>query len=293
MGSQHSNILYRSRTNEELIAVKVKQEDCQLGTKVNNGRDDIHVIDMKLISLMLPVWYTQETLTHHDMDIAKTAWNMILQDTSQEFLRLKGTDNFPYSSAVVWFFDTFYHRLFDMHPSVRPLFKNGLVTQGKFLVKMISMLLGSIDDEQAFDESLYKLVVTHNARGVKASEYGMVGEVLFYTLRKCLGPAYSVDVSKAWIKVFSRMLRYIVPKAIALELSTSSDAQIDRFKSYDDELRSSEQKESEIRKRLLKELQMDSACPFSHEGANMDYRPRERIESTDPEMLTDICRKVE
>lgn len=290
MGNHYAN---RTKAKDELIAVKVRQEDCQVGNAGAKGRDSIHVIDMKSISLMLPVWYTAEELTPDDMDIAKRAWNMILLDTSTEFLRLKGTQGFPYTASVVWFFDTFYHRLFDIHPSVRPLFKNGLVTQGKFLVQMISMLLRSINDEKAFDETLYKLVVTHNARGVKVSEYGLVGEVLFYSLHHCLGPAYTVDVSKAWIKVFSRMLKYIVPKAIALELSTASDAQNDRFRSYDNEMRTSEQKESEIREKLLKEMNTDSACPFSHEGQNMDYRQRERIESTDPEMLSEICRKVE
>ena len=293
MGNHHSNVKDRARSKDELIAVKVKMEDCQVGNAGAKKRDSVHVIDMRSVSLMMPVWYTTEELFRDDMEIAKGAWNMILEDTSTEFLRLKGVEGFPYSACVVWFFDTFYNRLFDVHPSVRPLFKNGLVTQGKFLVQMISMLLRSINDEKAFDESLYRLVVIHNARGVKVSEYGLVGEVLFYSLRHCLGPAYTVDVSKAWIKVFSRMLKYIVPKAIAIELSTSSDAQIDRFKSYDNEMRYIEQKESEIREKILAELNTNAACPFSHEGANMDYRPRQRIESTDPEILSEICRKVE
>jgi hemoglobin-like flavoprotein len=119
-------------------------------------------------------------------------------------------------------FDTFYQRLFDIHPSVKPLFKNGLITQGRFLVKMISMLLGSLNNQKEFDESLYKLVVTHNTHGMNASEYGMIGEIIFYTLKRCTGPTYNVEASRAWI-----------PKAIALELEISSGAQRYRFKLYD------------------------------------------------------------
>lgn len=48
---------------------------------------------------------------------------------------------------------------------------------------------------------------------------GIVGEVLFYTLRMCLGKSiYLPSVHRVWVKVYSRMLRTIVPVAVALEL---------------------------------------------------------------------------
>ena len=149
--------------------------------------------------------------------------------------------------------------------SVRPLFKNGLVTQGRFLVKMITLILSELNDDSRFSDSLYKLVVVHNKKGVKASEYGLVGEILFYTLRQCLGPAYTVQVSRVWIKVFSRMLRVIVPKAIALELATEGDNQDRRLSEYDDEEKKSEVLETERRQQLVG-LSKEGACPFSHDS---------------------------
>lgn len=59
---------------------------------------------------------------------------------------------------------------------------------------------------------------------------GVVGEVLFYVLRLCLGPlVYTYDVHRAWVKVYSRMLKVIVPIAISYELKSGSKLQEERF----------------------------------------------------------------
>jgi hypothetical protein len=53
----------------------------------------------------------------------------------------------------------------------RPMFSAGLKSQGKFLVKMMSMTLSLIGDkEDKFNEVMVKLAEVHNDRGVKAVE---------------------------------------------------------------------------------------------------------------------------
>jgi nitric oxide dioxygenase len=163
-----------------------------------------------------------------------------MRDSSAEFLRMKGSPGFKYTSSVVWFFDTFYNRLFEIHPYARPLFKNDMGRQGRFLMKMISSILAEISDEEQFEATLHRLVVIHNQFGVKAMEYCIVSEVFFYSLRKCLGAAYNIQLSKAWIRVFSKVLRVIIPKAIRLERETLSDYQDIRFSSYVEEQQSLE-----------------------------------------------------
>lgn len=98
------------------------------------------------------------------------------------------------------FYDTFYQRLFDVHPvsyfpfnlsslqlfafffhlkfpnvsyvmkMSRSMFKSGLKTQGKFLVKMISLCLSEITETAKFTKTLEKLTEAHNTRGVKSIE---------------------------------------------------------------------------------------------------------------------------
>ena len=52
---------------------------------------------------------------------------------------------------------------------------------------------------------------THNERGIKAIEYGIVGEVLCYTLRQCLGTAYTPNAHFTWVKILSKILAVMVP----------------------------------------------------------------------------------
>lgn len=48
---------------------------------------------------------------------------------------------------------------------------------------------------------------------------GIVGEVLFWVLRHVLGPTvYTPNVQQAWVKIYCRMIRTIIPVAVALEL---------------------------------------------------------------------------
>jgi len=185
-----------------------------------------------IVKLMMPVYYTEESVESSDIEIAKQKWDKILNDNAPEFVINRDKPDFEYTSCMIMFYDSFYRRLFDVHPVSKPLFKAGLKSQGKFLVKMISLAVSIIDHDDAFRDTLVKLTETHNQRGVKSVEYGIVGEVLFWTLRHCLGPDYDPPTHNAWVKIYSRMLKVMVPVAVVFEMR-NGQAQIDRFK-YDD-----------------------------------------------------------
>ena len=65
----------------------------------------------------------------------------------------------------------------------RSLFRNGMQSQGTFLVKMISLALSELDDPNKFDVTLIKLAEVHYFRGVKSVEckycYDPFGLMLF------------------------------------------------------------------------------------------------------------------
>lgn len=126
--------------------------------------------EQKIVKLMMPVYYNGEKLDAKERKEAFDSWQMILDDKSPEFVRNKGKEGFPYASCVTFFYDTFYTRLFDIHPMSRGLFKSGMRSQGKFLVKMISLALSELDDPEKFDRNLVKLAEIHHQRGVKAVE---------------------------------------------------------------------------------------------------------------------------
>lgn len=185
--------------------------------------------EAEVVNLMMPVFYLDNTIDKDDIDKAKMSWSMITNDLAPGYLALKGTPGFELPSCIMMFFDTFYSRLFDVHPMCRPMFKSGLKSQGKFLVKMISMAVSLIDDNAKFTQTLVKLTETHNERGVKAIEYGIVSEVLFYTIRRCLGEAYDKMIHNVWVKVVSRMLKIMVPVAVAYEIQSGGVHQKSRI----------------------------------------------------------------
>mmetsp|Transcript_16575 Transcript_16575/g.28060 ORF Transcript_16575/g.28060 Transcript_16575/m.28060 type:complete len:203 (+) Transcript_16575:149-757(+) len=141
------------------------------GTSTNNPANNLHKTESEIVKLMFPLYYSAQAITKDEHKLASDAWSDILNDKSPEFVNRKKTDkNFTYSSNVTFFYDTFYMRLFDIHPMSKNLFKNGMRSQGKFLVKMITLALSEINDGVKFDKTLVKLAEVHNERGVKAVE---------------------------------------------------------------------------------------------------------------------------
>lgn len=186
-----------------------------------------------IVSIMMPVYYVHDAaVSAEDIALAKASWNLIIDDKSEEFHRRKREDpNFQYYSCISWFFSNFYSRLFDVHPLCKSLFSSGLQTQGKFLVKMISITLSQVNNPEQFQETMHDLTVRHCQRGVKAIEYGVVGDVLFWVIRTCVGEkAFTPAVSNVWVRIYSVMLRHIVPQAVAYERKGMHQGDVKRSK---------------------------------------------------------------
>lgn len=192
--------------------------------------DETHLLgksQVDIVNLMMPVYYNPEPITDAELALAVDTWNAILTNTSTAFTeRLKDT-TFTHATGIKYFYHTFYERLFDVHPSAKEMFKD-VNSQGKFVVRMISLSLSEKADPAKYEQTLVILADVHNQRGIKAVEYGIVGEVLFWALRRCLGEqVYTLGVHRAWIKVFSRMLTTMVPVALSYEIHDGS-AQVRR-----------------------------------------------------------------
>ena len=172
---------------------------------------------------MYPTYYVEpEGLTKDDCENVKSSWAFITDDTSPEYQNHKSETNVE--SAATWFFDSFYGQLFLVAPETRPLFKNSLQSQGKALVKMISVALSVLDDNSTLVPALQNLAVLHTKRGVTCPQYGIVGEVLLWTLKKVLGSEFTKPgVEESWLKLYCLMLKVMLPAAYAAELQMASE----------------------------------------------------------------------
>lgn len=96
----------------------------------------------------------------------------------------------------------FYDRLFELDPSLKPLFQGDMVEQGKRLMSMIAAAVQGLDDLESLVPVVQDLGRRHQRYGVKADHYGTVGQALLDTLAKGLGDAFTDDVRLAWTAVY-------------------------------------------------------------------------------------------
>jgi nitric oxide dioxygenase len=96
----------------------------------------------------------------------------------------------------------FYGRLFELNPSLRPLFKIDLRDQGKKLMQMIGFCVGKLDALDELVPLVKSLGARHVGYGVVESDYAAVGAALLWTLEEGLGPAFTPAVKDAWATVY-------------------------------------------------------------------------------------------
>jgi hemoglobin-like flavoprotein len=167
-------------------------------------------------------------INEDDIKLAKDSWNNIIEDRSPAYVENRGSPGFEHTSCISWFYSIFYERLFNVHPMCRPLFTSGIVSQGKFLVKMVSMILNCLKDKTKFIVAMQELAMRHCERGIRGVEYGIVGDVLFYSLQKSTGSIYTIEVERAWKKIFSSILTIIVPLCVEYERTGAVHCAIER-----------------------------------------------------------------
>lgn len=92
----------------------------------------------------------------------------------------------------------FYGRLFELDPSVKPLFKGDMRRQGAMLMKTITLAVESLDDLDAVVPAVKDLGVRHVGYGVKDAHYDTVGEALLWTLEQGLGDDFTPETREAW-----------------------------------------------------------------------------------------------
>ena len=98
--------------------------------------------------------------------------------------------------------ELFYGKLFELDPSLTPLFKGDMVEQGKKLMKMINTAVNGLDRLNEIVPVVQQLGVRHITYGVKDEHYDTVGAALLWTLEAGLGEAFTEDTREAWATVY-------------------------------------------------------------------------------------------
>jgi hemoglobin-like flavoprotein len=97
----------------------------------------------------------------------------------------------------------FYGRLFELDPSLRPLFRGEMPEQGHKLMTMIRAVVNGLHRLDQLIPIVQNLGRRHAAYGVTGEHYDIVAEALLWTLRQGLGARWTPNVEAAWMAAYT------------------------------------------------------------------------------------------
>ena len=118
----------------------------------------------------------------------------------------------------------FYGRLFEVDPSLKPLFRGDIKDQGKKLMATLKIAVQSLDRLDQLVPVVQALGRRHLAYGVRDEHYDTVGGALLWTLEKGLGDAFTPEVKEAWATVYgilAKVMKDAANEVAPLSLRTS------------------------------------------------------------------------
>ena len=113
---------------------------------------------------------------------------------------------FPHAVAML-----FYGRLFEVDPSVRPMFKSDIRTQGKKLMDTLAAVCAAADRLEELRPQLRALGKLHAGFGVKPKHYETVRHALLWAFAHALESNFDSETKAAW----DRFLRTASEEMIA------------------------------------------------------------------------------
>src|SRR3954465_9044201 len=96
----------------------------------------------------------------------------------------------------------FYRRLFEIDPSLQPMFRGDMAEQRRKLMQMLTAAVKGLDRPDQLVPVVQELGRRHAAYGVADAHYDTVGAALLWTLEKGLGDAFTPETKEAWATVY-------------------------------------------------------------------------------------------
>jgi hemoglobin-like flavoprotein len=107
----------------------------------------------------------------------------------------------------------FYDHLFEIAPSVKPLFKGDMAEQGRKLMGTLAYVVHGLNDLASILPAASALAKRHVAYGVQPDHYGPVGAALLWTLEQGLGPKWTPQTAAAWAKAYTTLSGFMIAEA--------------------------------------------------------------------------------
>ena len=86
---------------------------------------------------------------------------------------------------------SFYKRLFELAPELRPLFTTSIESQATKMVDMLTLAVNLTDRPESLETEMRQLGARHVAYGMKDEHYDLIRRALIDTLGDVLGPDFT------------------------------------------------------------------------------------------------------
>ena len=111
----------------------------------------------------------------------------------------------------------FYARLFDLDPSLAPMFKGDMREQRRKLIGMISVAVNGLSRIETLVPVIEALGRRHVGYGVEDHHYATVAEALLWTLEQGMGPDFTAETKQAWIEAYGLLATTMQQGAVRAE----------------------------------------------------------------------------
>lgn len=108
----------------------------------------------------------------------------------------------PVSEAVA---RLFYRRLFELDPSIQPLFSKDIHEPGRKFMVMLRSMVKSLERLNEFTPGIEAMGQRHIGYGTEIADYETLKEALKWSLAKGLGSDFTPEVKNAWIEVYDAL----------------------------------------------------------------------------------------
>jgi nitric oxide dioxygenase len=112
----------------------------------------------------------------------------------------------------------FYGRLFELDPSVKPLFAHtDFAKQNKILMQTLTVVVKSLDRLDTIVPAVQALGRRHAGYGVRPKDYETVGAAFLWTLEQGLGPAFDDATRESWTIAYGTLAAVMLAAAEEVE----------------------------------------------------------------------------
>ncbi|MCL1078090.1 hemin receptor [Parashewanella spongiae] len=122
-------------------------------------------------------------MTPHQITIIQQSWENVLPIKAQAA-------------------EIFYNRLFELDPSLKPMFTGDIKQQGDKLMLTLSVAVNSLTRLETLIPILEDMARRHVDYGVQDKHYATVGQALIDTLATAFGDAFTDELKSAWTEMY-------------------------------------------------------------------------------------------